>query len=328
MTPPSSHRGAFTLIEMVMSLGVLSILMGAIMSMMVLTANDIGGQRTRAERALQLETALAELRQDMQVALALQFDGSTTITLDVPNRGLSGGGAPEEIVYTVVGSNPSALARSINGGTPEIIAEGVMDFGMAAVVTTMPGADTFSDPPEPVTSPETLLVVNDSGSESASRAITDKWWIAQSFEPSLPGNTLHWNITRVQFRMKKGSGRPELYSAEMRYGVPGGDPTETVIASGAFHSSDFSGSWQWEEIAFAGMPDFAPGDTLALVLGTKEKGQAEMKWAVVEGADPVTPGSFQVSSNAGKKDTWSGATGTDDAMIRVYGTYTTLGPPE
>jgi len=306
---------------------VFSVLMGALMGMMILTTNDITSQRSRAERELQLEVALTELRQDIEVALDLRFNGSDTITLSVPNRGVHTDDAPEEIVYSIVGANPSALTRSINGATPETIATGVQDFGLTAAVSSFTGSGG-AEVPDPVTSPEMLLVSNDDESGNSGTPVDSKIWTAQTFEPTLPANTLSWTITRVECRMNIARSRSEYYSLELRYTNPSGEPSESSLGWVWLNTSSATTGWAWREFAFSGLPDLAKGERLAIVLGTEDKGQAGVKIGMIKDTDSLSPGAYQISSNSGKKDTWTGANGSDDAMIRVYGTYTTLGPPE
>ncbi|MFG0241946.1 MAG: type II secretion system protein J [Phycisphaerales bacterium JB054] len=320
------HR-AFTLVEMLMSLMVFSVLMGALMGMMILTTGDITSQRSRAERELQMEVALNELRQDIETAQSLRFNGSDTLTLSVPNRGINPDDAPEEIVYSIAGSDPSALTRSINGATPETLATGVQDFGLTAAVSTYTGSGV-AEVQEPVTSPETLLVSSDDESGNSGSTVSSKIWIAQTFEPTLPSNTLSWTVTRVECRIEITRSRSESYSLELRYTNPGGDPSENSLGWVWLNTSSATTGWAWREFDFSGLPDLAKGERLAIVLGTHDKGQAGVKLGMLKDTDSISPGAYQISSNAGKKDTWTGANGSDDAMIRVYGTYTTLGPPE
>ncbi|QKK09976.1 MAG: prepilin-type N-terminal cleavage/methylation domain-containing protein [Planctomycetota bacterium] len=322
---PPRHR-AFTLVEMMMSLMVFSVLMGALMGMMILTTGDITSQRSRAERELQLDVALAELRQDIEVALDLRFNGSDTITLSVPNRGVHADDAPEQIEYSIVGANPSSLTRSINGATPETIATGVQDFGLTAAVSSFTGSGGAAVP-EPVTSPEVLLVANDIESNNGN-TVDDKIWTAQTFEPTLPSNTLSWTITRVECFMVLARARAEPHYLQLRYTEPNGTPSEASLGSVTFTTDLWTTGWAWREFAFSGLPDLSNGERIAIVVGTDEKGISGVKLGIMKDTDSLTPGAHQVSSNSGKKDTWTGAADGDDAIFRVYGTYTTLGPPE
>lgn len=310
-----------------MSLMVFSVLMGALMGMMILTTGDITSQRSRAEQELQLEVALNELRQDIETAQSLLFNGSDTITLSVPNRGINADDAPEQIVYSIAGSGPSALTRSINGATPETLATGIQDFGLTAVVSTFTGSGV-AEAPEPVTSPEMLLVFSNDESGNNGVPVDSKIWTAQTFEPTLPANTLSWTVTRVECKIQIERSQSENYSLELRYTNPSGEPSESSLGLVWLTTSSETTGWAWREFAFSGLPDLAQGERLAIVLGTQDKGLAAVKLGILKDADSVSPGAHQVSSGSGKKDTWTGADGSDDAMIRVYGTYTTLGPPE
>jgi prepilin-type N-terminal cleavage/methylation domain-containing protein len=124
----SPARAGFTLVELVVSLAIMSILLVAIGSAIVLA----GGAMPRADDpAIPTDTAFEvghEMAAELQFALAFAERSVTAVEFTVPDR--DGDQSPETIRYEWSGTPGESLMRKYNGGTFVKVIESVVDFAL------------------------------------------------------------------------------------------------------------------------------------------------------------------------------------------------------
>ena len=126
LSTTTCKRSAFTLLELVLSLVVTTILMGALTSAMLLAGQAIPD----AEKPLESTIATGEIANQMSGELyyALSFTerSAGAVTFTVADR--DGDAAPETIRYAWSGTPGHSITRQYNGGTAAIMLENVQQF--------------------------------------------------------------------------------------------------------------------------------------------------------------------------------------------------------
>ncbi|MEL7240265.1 MAG: prepilin-type N-terminal cleavage/methylation domain-containing protein, partial [Planctomycetota bacterium] len=110
MTRP---RG-FTLIELVTSLAITSIVVGAIGSSIMLASRALPDSSRETDRLLAMQRALGTIAADLRYATAVRMIGGTTIEMVVRDRDQDS--SAEMIVYSWNGDAGDPLTRTVNSG--------------------------------------------------------------------------------------------------------------------------------------------------------------------------------------------------------------------
>ncbi|MFN3166847.1 MAG: hypothetical protein ACE37H_07265 [Phycisphaeraceae bacterium] len=150
---------------------------------------------------------------------------------------------------------------------------------------------------------------------SASFALSNTDWVAQSINPSLPADAISWSISRVSINAQRTGARDTVMLVQIRSATGDGKPSETVLASTTLNEGDLGGGWNWPEatLSLDGLP---PGKEVFLVIGASS------------GSDSVnlaysTSGRDGMFTSSDRGTTWAGSSGSGLAHY-VYGTSTSL----
>ncbi|MGP1272663.1 MAG: PulJ/GspJ family protein [Phycisphaerales bacterium] len=135
------RRRAFTLIELVVSLAVVSILIGAMGSSIVLASRALPGSGSAAENLPTLQRAWAAIADDLRVASQVRIIKEDCVEMLVPDR--NGGDTAQVVLYAWSGTAGDPLTRSVDGGdaAPLLAAVDDVEFKWASPDTpgrTMP----------------------------------------------------------------------------------------------------------------------------------------------------------------------------------------------
>lgn len=116
--PPKREATGFTLIEVVLSVTILSILMGAMMSAILISRQAIDDGDSLISRTVAGREAVDEITSDLQLALTITESTATAVTFTVPDR--TGDDAAETIRYAWSGIAGDPLTRTFNGTTVDL----------------------------------------------------------------------------------------------------------------------------------------------------------------------------------------------------------------
>ena len=187
-----TRRAAFTLLEVVVSCAIVSIVLLATQSVIVLLVKTVPDGKTGPSARLAAARSLDLMANDLRWATAITNDSAKAITFTVPDR--DGDGVAETIRYVWSGTSGDCLYRQINGGASISIANGVRTFSLTydtGTVSVPSGTTT--------TSAETLLA-SFTGNGTASMSTTSlnsTTGVGEYLVPTLPSGAISWGVTRV-----------------------------------------------------------------------------------------------------------------------------------
>lgn len=125
---PRLRRGGFTLLEAMISTVIISILMGAMFSVMLIAARSLGGDGEAEENAFEGRQAVEQVTADLQLANRFLVAQPWEVEFTVPDR--DGDGQDETIRYAWSGRPGDPLTRRYNGGGTVAVAENVNQFDL------------------------------------------------------------------------------------------------------------------------------------------------------------------------------------------------------
>lgn len=310
-------RGGFSLVEMVVSLAVVSVLLAGMTSAVVLASRALPSNDGPAAATVQTAEALHQLRDDLRAATELLNRTDTSVTLHLPDR--DGDGRPEVVTYAWSGdvtNTADPLTRAVNGNAAVTVLEGVQSFAL-----TYTAADEASVFPGALnTSAEQLLSSYDTATPG-SHILKQTDWIGAQIAPTLPTGSARWRITRALLSGARQGASTNTITFELR-GWAGGEPGRTVWESIDLAESTMSIAFEWYDVLFSGGVTFDAGQTASLVLANHSAGDAG-KWQY----NDVGPTPRNAYNSADQGATWEPDDGDNNNHLLhyVYGTYESSG---
>lgn len=322
---PGTKFQGFTLIEMMVSLSIVSVIVAACGSVVALAAKSISATATNGGSAAaslvavstaqvaSVRAAMDLLTAELKTALNINSQTATGISFTVPGR--SGNTGTETIVYSWAGAG-QPLMRKYNGNTSVSIADGVQNFNLNVLTRT-------TAQPPPVESAEQLLV-SYTGTSNGTTSLSTTTWESQYFNPAavMPGNAVSWKITRVQALMKrKLAGSTGNVTVQIRAVDAAKKPTGSVLTSASVNVTSIPTSAAWIDIPLTPLGNLAPASGMALVITSSNSTSN----AVISGYVGITPVSTTTAecytTNSGTS--WTTPDGGTALEFKVYGTITT-----
>jgi len=310
---PAPRRG-FTLIEAVISLAILSIIVVALGSAMLIASRAVPDADSPTQRILDAGQALECVASELCYALSVAQPTENSLEFTVPDR--TGDGAPETVRYAWSGAAGDPITRTYNGGDPVAFLDNVHWSDIALDLTPV-GAGGGAGNNEGA---EQLLIAHDdSGGSHVWRVVEPFKWGGQYLRPQLPTGAVGWRITRVRFRAQRagiidGSDHVALVVADGQC-----RPTGDLLASTTLLELNLTGDPDFQEFAFPSLPVLDP-DTGVCLLIVHSLG-LQSCWLRGESGGTDTPDAHFINSTDQGK-TWNDHTGID-LCFEVYGTVLT-----
>lgn len=308
-------RGAFTLVELTLSMAVTTLLLGAMASTVLLAARAIPDGESPAEETMRCGEVANQIAGELTYAISFTELTENAVTFRVADR--DGDNFPETIRYSWSGQDGDPLLWQYN------------DDRGGEILTDVHGL-TFSFDREEITEipstlesegAETLLLSHDVTTNLGDFVITPKSYGAQYFRPALPPDAVGWRVTRVAFMARSHAGAKGVTSVQLRLPTSTRQPSDSVIAAVSMEERNLSNTYLWEEFGFADVPRLSPTQGLSLVFEQEIK-DAHLADVVYELADGSN---FFRSTDGGK--TWSPVAGAQ-LLYFIYGRVTRLAKPE
>ncbi len=314
---PSRSRRALTYVELLLSLLVITLIVGGIMSAMLIATDALPDAQGAAPTIIAAQRLLDELTADLADATTITEWTSHSLTFVVPDR--TGDDQPETIHYGWSGTPGDPLVRAINKAAAENLIAAVDDFSLEL--------DTFtrdvSGPPGSTTSGETLLWSYESTSNIGEFSISSTQWPGEYFLPLLPPDAQSWAVTRIQFRAAARGPADGLTRVELRLPDASNLPSDTIVEEHLMDEASLGPDYAWREIVFTTTSGLPPDTGLCLVLErVSSKHSAKIEYQTSGASTPN--GKFVWTTDGGAS--WTG-TSVAAMLLRVFGTITTPGPP-
>lgn len=308
------RQGAFTLVELILSVTIMGILMTGLASAIVIVTYAVPSDESPAIMVVEATEVSDQIVEELRTAIWITEHSATAVAFTVADR--DGDHVPERIRYEWSGTPGDPLMREYNGGAAIAVLENVRDIALSYEIVSV--SEEYPGPP--VESSEVLLSSYTGAADLKNFSIDQDKWIGQYFEPSLPGDALDWRVTKVEFEAKERGATDGETLVQLRPADPNNLPTDTVLEQYTMYESDLGGSYAWREFNFSNAGGLTPGDGLCLVLQfvTADNHSANIR--------------YDDDWGAGRLDTEDGGGSWDidsDRAMRhgIYGTYSTPGPP-
>lgn len=316
-----AHRSAFTMIELMLSAAIMSILLLAITSAMLLAGRAMPDGAGAQAQTIETAKAVTHIVEDLNFARYVIEQTDKAVTVIVADR--TGDGEADAIRYAWSGTVGDPVTVQVNGGAVHNVIDAASGFSLA--YETQDRSTTYSGPL--IEGPEQLLAAYAPGAPADPRDFfveADKW-PGQHIQPALPAGTVTWRVTRVEFRAKHGGGANEQSLVRIHKANASKLPTSTVLEQHVMDESTLVGAYAWRSFQCADVYNLLPSETLCMVIrnnsGVNDSAKIEYDHdADANGAE----GMIEVQSGGS-----SASYRNDRALIyRVYGKASTRGPSQ
>jgi prepilin-type N-terminal cleavage/methylation domain-containing protein len=314
------NRTAFTLVEMLASLTILSIIMlsaGAVMTLAARAFSNSTNTNNPSVQAALARSAVDQIADDMKMANSFPTTGPTSVTFTVPDR--TGDGADETISYSWAGAG-QPLVRTFNG-VPTTMASNVQNFNLSYITKAL------GPPPSPPTgtSSEQLLFSSPSPSGVRDFTTTSTTWSATYFQPTLPANTITWAITRIKLQVRRNGTHTGTLKVPVKVADASFHPTGIALDTGSIDVSKLTSATGggWIDVPFSNLSGLSP--SAALTVSVTWNGAGTIAYPEYDdNSNPPVTMNWSQTTNAGL--TWTTNT-KNTFQIYVYGTVTTPAGP-
>tara|TARA_R110002111_G_scaffold189528_2_gene254806 strand:- start:232 stop:1296 length:1065 start_codon:yes stop_codon:yes gene_type:complete len=306
LSKPRTHAG-FTLIEMVVSLSVISIIFLAMGSVMLLAAQSIPTEDDAPALTSDALEVTRQLASELETATTIAHMTDRVIMFKIPDR--NGDGNDEMLAYSWSGTPGAPLFRNYNGGTAVTVLPSVQSFSLTYDIRSAPQPAILEE------SEEILLDSFNSGILHNEFPITQYNWMGQLITPAnLPNEALDWNVSRVLFQATKHSSDTGITKIQLRPVDESGMPTSTVLQTRYLYENVLDSNYLWIEANFNMVRGLSPSEKLSLVLAWQAGDEsAGIRYSTINGSGRL----FSYTKGA----SWSyGA--TSSMTYYVFGTYT------
>jgi hypothetical protein len=317
------------------------------------------GEAAEGSRDTGTDTAnvLDQLTRDLGDALAFSERSSASAEFTVPDR--DGDGKPEMLRYAWTGVAGDPLTFEYNGSSAVKLAQDVHHFDLNYLLRTvgpgngaccLPDGSCMEDSQAnceavagalyhgdgtscdvvqcPEESAELLLIAHndESGGQIKARDISAARYSAQYFRPTLPTNVVHWKITRVSLKLARSGASDGVVEVQIRPADAAQKPTPEVLQGVLLTEDVLDPSFRWEEFDFDAVSELDPYyGVCAVVQHVAGELAATLQWNR-NGANMPPNSSLLDTSDGGVS--WTSPALNKNMFFYVYGTVTTMGPPE
>jgi hypothetical protein len=308
------QRRGMTLFELVVCMGITSFLVLGLASAVRLTVTSLEGS-TDANATLQdTGDALNRLNADLRLALQFSERTASAVTFTVPDQ--NGDGVTETVRYAWAGVG-SPLTRAVNGApVPASILDNVQTLNFSVLTRTI-------QPPKQNSGVWQLIAYNGT---STSININSTSWVGEYFLPSLPANSVSYNISRLRLFMKVGT-LINLGNVRVSIFNAGGNklPAGAALGSYTLPLLSLSTSLAPIDIPFATLNNLTPGQPLFLQVSTPTNPLTPVSIAIKEDVSPV-PANMTYFTSADQGSSWGLPAKVSSVKYQVYGVVTMQGP--
>ena len=313
-SPSSAHRSrAFTLVEVMVSMAILSIVIVGMTSAIVLATRSVPAAESGTNRTIDTADLVGQISAELRYAITITERSTSSIAFTVADR--TGDSFPETIRYSWSGTAGDPLVRTVNGVSAVTVLADVETFDLSYHVSTIE-----EDLPGGGESPEQLLAYFSSIAWS-DLTVTATDWPGMYFQPTLPASATGWRVTKVSF-WAKSNWPPDGEIAVQVQSADGSDlPSGTVLTSTNVAADGLNWMFhEYEEVGLAGMSRLLPTEGACLVIRQLSGSQPAGVLVDMSGWGSGSANqSFLMTLDGGQS--WSSSAGSG-LEYAVYGAYT------
>lgn len=284
-----SHAArAYSLIELTVSLAIVSILVTAIGSLIILASKAIPRDDGVFAASLGGAVLAEELIDDAAFALAFKQVSKTALEFTLADR--TGDAAAETVRYAWSGTPGHPLTRTINGSSPIVVLPDVRALEFTA---TMRSGSVFLGGDQ--SSSAKQLQAYDAALP-LTQQVTNSNWFGFYVPPPTNAGATGWRITRVRLKMLRSGSSGGTGDVQLRKPKADGKPGSTVYASATFREDDFGllASWQTFNLDSGAVP---AGQGICIVIrGTAGSNASGVGYFSSLGVPPGTVGMATTNS--------------------------------
>lgn len=310
-----ARRSAFTLVETVVSVTVMSIVMLGLGSAIVIASKALPDPNRLTSRLIQESAIAADLLVDLQEARYIAERTAHAITFTVSDR--DGDGSPERIRYAWSGTPGDPLTREYNTASAVTVLHDVYGFDLSYDTQ-----ETTEEYPGPLIESSNAILTQFVGPGDSDFVVTSQNWIGQCFDPKafLPGLAVSWSFTAIEFVARSVNTTNGASDLRVRPATPDHEPSTESLKSIGLNENRLSGVSRWEEIAVNGgdLNDMPTDRELCFVVEWKKFDEsAAIQYAAAGGSGRVA------TADAGTS--WT-SYASSSMLYKVWGTYKVLSP--
>lgn len=257
-----SSRRALTLIEMLVSLAILGVILGAVGSVMVLSAKALPSGSEPTAVSSSARDSLRGLVAEAELATSFTTATARVMVFTLADRDANG--SAETVRYEWSGTAGDPLTRVYNSGRTDTVIPGVQSL----TFTYETEADTVDAGTTSATSPEVCFFTNTTGTTGES-SFDLNTWVGQIFTPLLPTNATAWKLTRFRYSIAADGTKSGTTQIQIRP-----VSTSTYQPSAVNHLSTTKlesaipgSSYLWYSVDASSVPQQPRGGALVIVMG-------------------------------------------------------------
>ncbi len=311
---PRKLPRAFTLVEMLISLGIVTLISLTCVSVTRLMARSAAASADTAPSGLTASArdALDQMCRDLKMATSISERTATAITVTVPDR--NGDGNAEVIRYECTGKG-APLTRQVKS------------VGTVTLIPSMSGFNlSYVD--------RTVMIPASVSVESAEQVLASRDWLvladlqplnmknnsaAELFRPTLPATAVSWKITRLKLKVARNLVSTGTLTVAVRYVDALGAPTGTALGTYTLDISTVPVLATWMDIPLTAIAGIDPAASLAIQVSTSAS--STIGTLSYDKLATSTSNAWMTGNAAGAS--WTSPDSTKSMEFYVYGTVTT-----
>ena len=318
------HRRAFSLVELTVSMAVMTVLMGGLASAIVIASRAIPDDQSPISATLEGSDIAEQIAGELFCAQSFSQRTATAVTFTVADR--TGDSVAETIRYAWTGAPGDPLTRQYNGGTIINLVDSTEELVLTYKTRTVSTTTTTTTTGQ---SSEIDLASFDSwsGVFPTDDAPSSSRWRAEYCQISAPGGVTSMNITRVQLMMRENIINP---AATVSVGIhrpasPGDpEPQATPLGTPAVRlTSSLGTSYVWTDFTFSDVVVDPTDPELVIVLKGTALGTANVRSYYWKFAPADTTNLIWTTDSGASWDPRASAQDDYDMPFHIYGTYET-----
>lgn len=330
MSSARNNPRGFTLIEVLISLGISTLLLAGLGGVILLSVKAIPNSGSAANRIGTSTRGADMLTTELYYAQSFTSLGTNSVTFTVAPR--NGDATPETITYSWSGVVGDPLLRQYNGNPPAPVVANVASFSLAynkAQRQNVKTIKTSSTTPEQLLAsctgwPGVTPTLKDFAASSTNQ-VSEYFTIPNSVSAWPTGATL--NVTRVRLPLKAFTGGGASYTVGLYQPAATSGPAPSAVAIGSpvtVSASTLTSSYVWTDIYVPGASVSNPNQNgfCVVVSAPTTTSSVNAQYLYSTSAPSDTP-TMQTTTTGGSSWGPTSSTNQQDLEFSFYGQFTT-----